>query len=166
MPKHAVRQPDWIDSAPIRVEKSVDIVAPPSTVWAIIADHVGWPAWFAALDSVEVTGSPTGVGGTRRVTARRLPLDEVFTAWEVDEHFAFAVVKSKLPFLDALAESVRIEPTDGGCRVVYRQGLRAKRGFGRILAAIWKTAEQQLADALVELTTLAEAHAATGPTPH
>jgi Polyketide cyclase / dehydrase and lipid transport len=160
MPTHAIRPPEWIDTAPIHVEKIVDIVAPPAVVWAIIADHVAWPEWFSALDSVEVTGPPTGVGGTRRVTAKRLPLDEEFTAWVIDEHFAFAVVRSKLPFLDALAESVRIQSTDAGCRVIYRQGLQAKRGFGWLLAAIWKTAATQLADALVDLKSRAEARSA------
>ncbi len=158
MATHTIQPPEWIDTAPIHVVETVEIAAPPALVWAIIADHTAWPEWFTALDAVEVTGSPTGVGGTRRVTARRLPLDEEFTAWDADEHFAFAVVRSKLPFLRTLAESVRIEPTDAGCRVVYRQGLQATRGFGWLLAAIWKTAATQLADALVELKGRSEAH--------
>jgi carbon monoxide dehydrogenase subunit G len=133
-----VNPPEWIDAAPICVERSVDIAAPPSAVWARIADHLSWPEWFAALDSVELTGAPTGVGGGRRVTANRVTMDEEFTVWEPDAHFAFAVTGSKLPILAAMAESVRLEPIDGGCRVTYRQGLQARRGFGRILDAIWK----------------------------
>ena len=43
MPTHPVQPPEWIDSAPIRVERSIDIAARPEAVWAVIADHVNWP---------------------------------------------------------------------------------------------------------------------------
>ena len=112
MPTHPVQPPEWIDSAPIRVERSIDIAAPPSLVWGLIVNHVDWPTWFTTLDSVEVVGAGSGIGGGRRVTMKKLTLDEQFTAWDEDRHFAFAVVKSKIPILDTMAESVRIEATD------------------------------------------------------
>jgi len=156
MPSHPVQPPEWIDSAPIRVERSIDIAAPPAAVWAVIADHVNWPKWFTSLDRVEVTGAPTGVGGGRRVTVSRISIDEKFTVWDENEHFAFAVVATKMPFLDTMAESVRIEPTEGGCRVNYRQGLQAKRGLGFLLELAWKPAAKQLTSALENLKALAE----------
>lgn len=156
MPTHPVQPPEWIDSAPLRVERSVDIAASPERVWSIIADHEGWPRWFDALDRVEVTAGATGVGGGRRVTLSRITLDEEFTAWDPVEHFAFAVVGSKVPILHTMAESVRIERTDDGCRVVYRQGLQAKRGAGPLLSLAWKPAAKQLERALANLKTLAE----------
>ena len=159
MPSHPVQPPEWIDSAPIRVEKSIDIGASPSAVWAIIADHTSWPTWFTTLDAVEVVGSATGVGGGRRVTVKKLALDEQFTAWDVDQHFAFAVVKSKIPILDTMAESVRIESTATGCRVGYRQGLQAKRGMGKALELIWKPAAKGLEEALENLKRQAESAA-------
>ncbi len=159
MPTHPVQPPEWIDSAPIRVERSVDISASPEVVWGFIADHAGWPKWFTTIDSVEVVGSPTGVGGGRRVTVKRLPLDEKFTAWDVNEHFAFAVVKSKIPILDTMAESVRIEATETGCRVNYRQGLQAKRGMGKALELMWKPATKGLEEALANLKRLTESSA-------
>ena len=105
---------------------------------------------------MEITGPATGVGGSRRVTAKRLPLDEEFTVWNENEEFAFAVVATKLPFLSTMAESVRVEPVDGGCRVVYRQGLQARRGFGWLLALLWRPAPGQLRRALANLKALAE----------
>ena len=84
-------------------------------------------------------------------------MDEEFTVWSENEHFAFAVVRSRLPILAAMAESVRIEPAEGGCRVVYRQGLQGRRGTGRLLDAIWKRrGAPALADALVNLRRLVE----------
>jgi uncharacterized protein YndB with AHSA1/START domain len=156
MPSHPVQPPEWIDSAPIRVERTVDIAAPPAVVWGLIADHVGWPKWFTTLDAVEVLGAGSGVGGGRRVTVKKLALDEEFTAWDEDQHFAFAVVKSKIPILDTMAESVQIEATDGGCRVDYRQGLQAKRGMGKALELMWKPAAKGLEEALANLKRLAE----------
>ena len=162
MPSHPIQPPEWIDSAPIRVERSIDIAAPPEAVWALIADHVNWPKWFTSLERVEVTGAPTGVGGQRRVTVSRISIDEQFTAWDDNEHFAFAVVATKVPFLDTMAESVRIEPTAAtdlmadGCRVNYRQGLQAKRGMGFLLELAWRPAAKQLTAALENLKSLAE----------
>lgn len=157
MPKHPTREPGWIDDAPIRVERTVDIDAPPAEVWSHIADHASWPEWFPALDRVEPLGEPTGVGGGRRVIAAKLPLDETFTAWDEGEHFAFAVVASKIPVLDSLAESVRLEPLDGGgTRVVYRQGLAGRRGMGWAMALLWKRPERQLGDALPALKARVE----------
>lgn len=157
MPNHRLQPPEWIDAAPIRVEASIEVAVPPAEAWARIADHVSWPEWFTALDRVEVIGSGEGVGGGRRVTAKRVTLDEEFTAWDEDAHFAFAVTSSKLPILETLAESVRIEPTDEGCRIEYRQGLQARRGFGKVLDLAWKQAAKDLPVALGNLKSLLEA---------
>ncbi|MGB0114656.1 MAG: SRPBCC family protein [Ilumatobacteraceae bacterium] len=156
MPTHPVQPPEWIDSAPIRVERTVDIAAPPSAVWAVITDHERWPEWFTAIESAEVTLGAEGVGGGRRVTVKKLPLEEQFTVWDEDEHFAFAVIGSKIPILDTLAESVRIEATEAGCRVNYRQGLQARRGFGKVLELMWKPAAKGLDEALVNLKVRVE----------
>ncbi len=154
--RHPVQPPDWITGAPILVERSIDIAAAPAAVWAVIADHERWPEWFTALDSVEVTAGASGVGGGRRVTIKRLALDEVFTTWDEDEHFAFAVVGSKIPVLHTMAESVRLTAHDGGTQVVYRQGLEARRGFGKVLEVMWKPAAAGLDEALDNLKVRVE----------
>lgn len=158
MPSHPVHPPEWIDSAPIVVDESIVIQAPPSAVWAEIADHASWPKWFEALDRVEPGPTPTGVGGTRRVVAARLPIDEEFTAWDENEHFAFAVTGSKLPILAAMAESVRLEPVDNGtaCNITYRQGLQGRTGFGWLMKAIWSRAAKDLPVALAGLKARVE----------
>ena len=103
-----------------------------------------------------VTAGATGVGGGRRVTVKKMALEETFTTWDENEHFAFAVIGSKIPILDTMAESVRIEATDRGCRVDYRQGLQAKRGFGKVLELMWKPAAKGLEEALVNLKARGE----------
>ncbi|WP_040495080.1 SRPBCC family protein [Ilumatobacter nonamiensis] len=158
MPTHPVHPPEWIDSAPIVVEESIGIDAPPEAVWAEITDHASWPEWFEALDQVEPGSTATGVGGTRRVTAQRLPLDEEFTVWDENEHFAFAITESKLPILGALAESVRLESVDDGasCRVTYRQGVQGRTGFGWAMKLLWSRAAAGLPPALEALKTRVE----------
>jgi hypothetical protein len=158
MPSHPVHPPEWIDSAPIVADASIVIQAPPSDVWAEIADHESWPEWFDSLDRVEPGTPSTGVGGTRRVFAGPLSLDEEFTVWDENEHFAFAVTASKLPILAALIESVRLEPVDAGaaCRVTYRQGVEGRTGFGWPMKTIWRRAAAGLPVALAALKARVE----------
>lgn len=151
MPKHPVKQPEWIESAPLTLTNSIEIAAPPEAVWAQVADHESWSEWFTTLEQVEVTGSPTGVGGSRRVTVKRLGLDEVFTKWDVNERFAFSIVGSKMPFLEALAEDVHLEPIGSGCRITYRQGIECKRGFGWLARPVFGSLETSTAEALGNL---------------
>ena len=151
MATHEVRPPEWIDGAPIRVTESIDIAARPAQVWAHIAHHAAWPEWFAPIERVEPLGSPTGVGGGRRIIVRKRPIDEVFTAWEVDRHFAFAVTGSRIPILRSLAESVRLEPNGTGTRLTYRQGVEGRTGCGWLMKLVWRQPARQLAVALGEL---------------
>jgi uncharacterized protein YndB with AHSA1/START domain len=158
MPSLPEHPPEWIAGAPTVVERTVEIGAPPESVWQHIADHERWPEWFAALAKVEVTGEGAGVGGRRRVTLKGAPgVDEVITAWDENEHFAFAVVATKIPVLAGMAESVRLEPTDDGCRVIYRQGLEPRRGCGWLMGPLSKRMSTQLAAGLAALKTRAEA---------
>ncbi|MFN3257244.1 MAG: SRPBCC family protein [Ilumatobacter sp.] len=157
MPRNVVQPPEWIDSAPILVEREIVIDATPAEVWSRIADHEHWPDWFTSLDTVEVTGRPTGVGGGRTVTVKRISIVEEFTAWDDDEHFAFAVTSSPIPMLRTLAESVRLVPEGDGCRIVYRQGLSGRRFLGWAMSLAWKQAAKQLEVALSNLKAQVEA---------
>jgi hypothetical protein len=92
------------------------------------------------------------------VIASRLALDEEFTAWDENEHFAFAVTASKLPILSAIAESVRLEPVDDGtaCKVTYRQGVQGRKGFGWAMKAAWSKAAKDVPVALKQLKARVE----------
>lgn len=156
MPTHRSEPPEWIETAPLVFSNTIEIAATATEVWQHIADHTAWPEWFEALDSVEVTGAPAGIGGKRKVTSKRLPLHEEFTGWNEGAQFAFAIVKSPLLFLAAMAEDVKIEATDSGCRVTYRQGIEAKKGFGWLANAALKGLDADTATALIELKACAE----------
>lgn len=152
MPKHPVKPPEWIDSAPILVSESIEIDATPDQVWTHIADHESWPEWFDALDEVHPGATSTGVGGTRRVTVKPVSIEEEFTAWDEGEHFAFAIVRSMFPWMAAAAESVRLEPIDADrCRVIYRQGVQGRPGLGWLTNLAWTPARKGLPPALAAL---------------
>lgn len=157
MVQHRLESPDWIDGADIVFSSSLRFGVPAEVVWQRVADHEGWTEWFASLDKMEITGAPTGIGGKRRVTVKRLAINEEFTAWTENEQFAFAFVSSPLFFVETVAEDVRIEPAEGGCRVVYRQGIAAKRGFGWLAKAAFRQLPKQTATALQDLKALVEA---------
>ncbi len=156
MPTHPVVGPDWISSAPIVVEQSIEIAAAPGAVWPHIADHESWPAWFTDLDEIDRIGSGEGIGSGRRVKIKRFTIEEEFTAWEENRRFAFAVVESPLPVLARLAEDVLLEPTQHGTSVVYRQGVEGKHFVGGIMGLLWKQAPGQVANALVNLKVRVE----------
>ena len=161
MPKHPVKQPAWIDGAPILVSESIEIAATPDQVWTHIADHASWSEWFDALDEVQPGATSIGVGGTRRVIVKPIAINEEFTAWDEGEHFAFAIVGSQLPMLAAAAESVRLEPIgEDRCRVTYRQGVEGRRGLGWLMKLAWKPAAKGLPPALASLKQRVEATSA------
>lgn len=156
MPKMRKESPEWIDGAPLVFSNTIEIAATPSDVWQRLADHVAWSEWFPSLDKVEVTGAPAGIGGKRRVTVNRLALDEEFTAWTENEQFAFAIVKSPLPFVAVLAEDIQLEATDSGCTVTYRQGIEARKGCGWLTKAAFRSLDAGTAEALQNLKSLIE----------
>lgn len=158
MPSMPVQPPEWIDAAPTIAESSVEIDAPASAVWPHIADHESWPTWFRQIKKIERIGEGAGVGSGRRVSIGLVTVDEEFTAWDVDEHFAFAVVKSPIPILKTMAESVRLEAlADDRCRVTYRQGLEGRAGCGWLVGRVGNQMQGQTGAALAALKALVEA---------
>lgn len=157
---HGIRPPEWIATAPIQTSASIDIAASPEVVWGFLADHEAWSDWFAVLDRVIVTGAPSGVGGSRRVVLQGLPFDEEFTAWDEPHRIAWAVTGSRLPILSAMAESVQLEPIEGGCRLVMAQGLQARQGFGRVLGPMWRRNLPGIREALETLRDRVESASA------
>ena len=115
---------EWMDTAPVRASRSRRIAQPPATVWAAIADHATWPAWFTRIRSVTPGPVADAVGGTRRVDAGPAVVEEEFLAWEPERRFAFTVTSSSRPGLTSMNEDIRLTP-DGpsACTVTYTMAL-------------------------------------------
>jgi len=148
-----VHQPDWIDSAPLRNTHERRMAASAEQVWARIADHETWPEWFTAIKTVRVAGDAVGVGGRREVSIPGTKMGEVFTVWEPNQQFAFAVISANRT-LAGMAESVELRPDGDGCLVTYRQGIEPARGFGWLWKLIVPRMRSELAKALEQLDEL------------
>ena len=129
-----------------------DFSTPPSAPRTIVAvpEEVFAPEVETEV-SVERVGDGEGVGSGRTVKIKVLTLTEEFTAWEPDRHFAFAVIKSPIPFLAKMAEEVVLEPNGDGTTVTYRQGLEGRKYLGGLMKAMWKPAPGQVERALGRL---------------
>ncbi|GAA4369090.1 SRPBCC family protein [Actinomadura sp. NPDC048032] len=69
-------------------ETSVDIDAPPETVWNLLKDVERWPGMTASMDRVELLDEPFTLGSRARVHQPRLPAT-VWTVTAFDENRTF-----------------------------------------------------------------------------
>lgn len=110
----------WADQAPLIVRGTATSAAPPSAVFAVLADHERWPEWFGAVRRVEVLGPATGVGARRRVHIPGARFEEVFLAWDEGERWSFTVTGARPRIFRALVEDCRLRPAGDGTAIEYR----------------------------------------------
>lgn len=108
---------EWFEQAQIRYSVSVEIRASPEKVFACLADHERWPAWFSSVEEMTPVGSAKGVGARRRVRVPPLIVDEVFIAWEPARRYTFTSTAINLPVVQRLAEDWQLAPTEHGTAV-------------------------------------------------
>ncbi len=120
MPSLEAVEPDFANTASrtVVVERTID--ATPSDLWSIIADNVGWPAWFPGMKRCDTTSAmATGVGATRTVKVGALEAEERFVAWDAPRVWAFCVTRTNIPIASKMYEQLELEPADGGTLVRY-----------------------------------------------
>jgi uncharacterized protein YndB with AHSA1/START domain len=110
----------WVDQAPVAARGTGTTSAPPSEVFAVLADHERWPEWFGNVMEVEVLGPATGVGARRRVTVPGLVVDEEFIVWDEGERWAFTATAARPALFRSLVEDcVLTARPDGGTDLSY-----------------------------------------------
>jgi carbon monoxide dehydrogenase subunit G len=106
----------------MRVQASLDVLAPPEVVWGILADLTERARFMADLESWEhVSGPTTGEGGRYRLRTRIGPvaltsLVEIVD-WKPPEFFSWTSLKGL-----RLWGRFTIRPAEGGSRVTFRLG--------------------------------------------
>jgi carbon monoxide dehydrogenase subunit G len=133
-----------------RVERSVEVAAPPERVFAYLASIDNLAEWQSGMRSVRQT-SPGSVGvGTTAFTVRELAGQRIeaplrITAYDPPRRLALTSEAHGVR-LEAELEIAALEP--GGSRVTYRAEITAS-GFMRFMEPmIASTAEADLADSL------------------
>jgi uncharacterized protein YndB with AHSA1/START domain len=93
---------------------SIDIQAPPETVWGIWSDIEHWSEWTASITKIErLARGPLAVGLRARVCQPKLPI-AIWRVTEVEENRGFTWV-SKSPGAHVTGIHT-IDPLGNGCR--------------------------------------------------
>ncbi|MDQ6839909.1 MAG: SRPBCC family protein [Actinomycetota bacterium] len=138
------RSVEWIDRAPVRVEGETVVNAAANTVFATLADHESWPAWFPGMRRARVDGRAAGVGATRTVWVGPIAVKEKFVTWEPATRFSFTLTESSAPGLASMVEDLQLEAvTAGQTRVRYVIGVAAA-GLGGVLDPVLRLGAQRI----------------------
>lgn len=94
---------------------SVQIAAPPATVWGVMSDIERWHEWTPSITSIRrINAGPFRIGARARVHQPKLPAaDWIVTALQDGRGFDW---ESRAPGVRVVARHV-IEPASGGSRV-------------------------------------------------
>ena len=131
----------FADSAPVSTSVSLRVPASADAVFAVLADHRGWPDWVrSGVTAVEPTSVPeTGVGATRTVTFRvGATIEERFVAWDEPTAWAFTGTAASPGVFTKLVERFELRPDGDHCEVTYTFGAELAaplRPFARPFAA-------------------------------
>lgn len=93
---------------------TIDIAAPPQTVWKVIADVERWPEWTPSIKKIKrVNGGALSLGSRAKITQPRLmPMTWVVTDLERGKGFTWT---TKSPGVRVTARHY-VEPTSTGSR--------------------------------------------------
>ena len=99
------------------ITRTRDLPAPPSTVWATLADFDALALWADDIDhSSLTTDQREGVGTTRRVQMGQITLIERVIAWEPDHRLAYEI-EGLLPIVQRATNTWTLTPTADGTLV-------------------------------------------------
>ena len=121
----------FADTATLRIDARFDSPAPPSAVFAVLADHRGAIEWIGSgVSKIQPTSTPEeGVGATRTVWffGGLGRLDETFIAWDEPTVWSFTGTAFRPGVFTKFVERVSLEPSGGdGCRITYRLALETR----------------------------------------
>lgn len=100
----------------MHLETTIDIEAPASVAWAVLADIPHWPDWTSSVEAVEAADvRPLQPGSSAALNLRGAPqsTDWIVTDARPGESFTW---QTKALGLKSVAGHT-IEPRPGGCRV-------------------------------------------------
>ncbi len=148
-----------------RIEHHATTTAAPATVYALLRDGAGWPAW-SPIESFELerpgADEPEGVGAVRVFRSGRVTGRDEIVELVPDRRFAYAHT-SNLPIRDYRGE-VHLEPVPAGTAIRWVSEFDPKvPGTGRLLRRGLDGFVAKLAHGLAEHAATVRAETAAGP---
>ena len=139
---------EYIENAPVQFINSVDLDAPPETVFAALRDTDAWLQWFPDMTSAEWKGEP-GAGTDRIVKVGPMEIKEHFVVWKEPHQMAFYVSETSLPFARRMVENYTVEETAAGSRFTYAVGMQFSFPLSLVAFAAKPKFEKMFKDAIV-----------------
>ena len=124
----------------MKIQRSVDIEAPPEKVWPLLVEPEKILKWFNLLQKFEYTGDKRGGVGTtfyyeEKSSGQLMKLNYVVTEWEENKKLAFGVTSGSLKKDDQVWS---IEATPAGSRFTMFEDLEMPMGIiGKIIGALF-----------------------------
>lgn len=124
----------------MKVQRSVEIAAPPEKIWPFLIEPEKIMKWFTLLEKFEYTGDKDrGVGATfhyeEKSGGQHMKLNYVVTEWVENEKLAFSVTSGSLKKDDQVWS---IEATPSGSRFTMYEDLEMPFGIiGKIIGALF-----------------------------
>ena len=146
----------------MRIERSIEISAPPDKIWPYLVEPKKIMKWFTLLEKFEYTGEQkSGVGAPfyyeEKSGGRLMKLNYVVTEWVENEKFAFSMVSGPAKKDDQVWS---IEATPSWSRVTITEDFEMPWGvIGKLMEALFvgRGIEKHLAEMLANLKSLVEA---------
>jgi carbon monoxide dehydrogenase subunit G len=132
-----------------RVERQVEIAAPPEQVFAFVSELDNLPRWQSGIQSTEKTSDgPMQPGSSARVVrqlfGQRITADLVVTAYQPPRQLE---LRSEVSGVRALG-SLLVEPSGGGSSVTFAMEISAS-GFAALMeGTLASAAAEDIADSL------------------
>jgi len=144
----------------MKVERSIEIAAPPEKIWPFLVEPEKILKWFTLLQKFEYTGEQRSGVGTpfyyeEKSGGRLMKLNYVVTEWVENERLAFSLTSGSLKKDDQVWS---IEATPSGSRFTLTEDVEMPWGIiGKIMGAMaGGMIGKHLEEILANLKSLAE----------
>ncbi len=146
----------------MRVQRSIEIAAPPEKIWPFLVEPDKILKWFYLLQKFEYTGEQRSGAGTpfyyeEKTTGRLMKFNYVVTEWVENERLAFTMTSGSLKKNDQIWS---IESTPSGSRFTLIEDIEMPWGIiGKIMETLFvgRVVAKHQEEILANLKSLAEA---------
>lgn len=146
----------------MRVQKSIEIAAPPEKIWPFLVEPENILKWYIPLQKFEYTSEQrSGVGAPfnyeEKVAVGVIKLNCVVTEWVENERLAFSMTSGNM--LKSYGERWTVEATPSGSRFTFmEQGEFSYGIIGRVMGPLaQRSSGATVVKMLAKLKSLAEA---------